>query len=101
MTWSLNLALAVIGRPDVVFLDEPTAGVDVAGRQLIRDLIRSLADDGVTVMLTKRIGAFAQYRFTHFTTELEYQNTTPALATEIFKTTYDTHHAIAGLSLRF
>lgn len=48
----LNLALAVIGRPDVVFLDEPTAGVDVAGRQLIRDLIRSLADDGVTVMLT-------------------------------------------------
>lgn len=58
-------------------------------------------DAGVTVMLTKRIGAFAQYRFTHFTTELEYQNTTPALATEIFKTTYDTHHAIAGLSVRF
>jgi ABC-2 type transport system ATP-binding protein len=36
----------------VVFLDEPTAGVDVSGRQLIRDLIRSLATDGVTVILT-------------------------------------------------
>lgn len=58
-------------------------------------------DAGVAVMITQRIGAFAQYRFTHFTTELEYQNTSPALATELFKTTYDTHHAIAGLSLRF
>ena len=48
----LSLALAIIGRPDVVFLDEPTAGVDVSGRQLIRDLIRSLADEGVTVLLT-------------------------------------------------
>jgi len=48
----LSLALAIIGRPDVVFLDEPTAGVDVSGRQLIRDLIQSLASDGVTVMLT-------------------------------------------------
>lgn len=48
----LSLALAIIGRPDVVFLDEPTAGVDVSGRQLIRDLIRSLAAEGVTVLLT-------------------------------------------------
>jgi hypothetical protein len=52
-------------------------------------------------MVTKRIGAFAQYRFTHFTTELDYQNNTPALATETFKTTYDSHHVIAGLSMRF
>lgn len=48
----LSLALAIIGRPEVVFLDEPTAGVDVAGRQLIRDLIRSLAGEGTTVVLT-------------------------------------------------
>lgn len=48
----LSLALALVGRPDVVFLDEPTAGVDVGGRQLIRELIRSLAHDGVTVLLT-------------------------------------------------
>jgi opacity protein-like surface antigen len=58
-------------------------------------------DAGATVMVTKRIGAFAQYRFTHFTTELDYQNNTPALATETFKTTYDSHHVIAGLSMRF
>jgi len=48
----LNLALAIVGNPAVVFLDEPTAGVDVSGRQLIRELIRSLSADGVTVMLT-------------------------------------------------
>ncbi len=58
-------------------------------------------DAGATVMITKRIGAFAQYRFTHFTSELDYQNTIPALATETFKTTYDSHHAIAGVSFRF
>ncbi|MBX3324264.1 MAG: hypothetical protein U0223_19510 [Nitrospira sp.] len=58
-------------------------------------------DAGVAVMITKQIGAFAQYRFTHFTTELDYQNTAPAPATEGFKTTYDSHHVIAGLSLRF
>jgi len=58
-------------------------------------------DAGVTVLVTKRIGAFAQYRFTHFTAELDYQNTTPAPATEIFKTTYDSHHVIVGLSLNF
>ncbi|HWF62461.1 MAG TPA: hypothetical protein VN666_19430 [Nitrospira sp.] len=58
-------------------------------------------DAGATVMITKRIGAFAQYRFTHFTTQLDYQNNTPALATETFKTTYDSHHVIAGMSVHF
>lgn len=58
-------------------------------------------DAGATVMVTKRIGAFAQYRFTHFTTELDYQNNIPAPATETFKTTYDSHHIIAGLSMSF
>ena len=48
----LSLAMALIGRPRVVFLDEPTAGVDVSGRQLIRGLVRDLAHDGVTVVLT-------------------------------------------------
>lgn len=58
-------------------------------------------DAGATVLITKRIGAFAQYRFTHFTADLDYQNTTPAPATELFNTTYTTHHIIAGLSLTF
>lgn len=48
----LSLALAIVGRPEVAFLDEPTAGVDVAGKRLIRDLISSLRDEGVTVVLT-------------------------------------------------
>jgi ABC-2 type transport system ATP-binding protein len=48
----LSLALAVVGRPRVAFLDEPTAGVDVHGRQVIRDLVRELRDDGVCVVVT-------------------------------------------------
>jgi ABC-2 type transport system ATP-binding protein len=48
----LALALALVGRPQVAFLDEPTTGVDPAGRQVIRRVIRDLRDDGVTVVLT-------------------------------------------------
>ncbi|MCP3912914.1 MAG: ABC transporter ATP-binding protein [Actinomycetia bacterium] len=48
----LSLALALIGRPDIVFLDEPTAGVDLEGRRSIRRLVEELRDDGVTVLLT-------------------------------------------------
>ncbi|MEZ5181310.1 MAG: ABC transporter ATP-binding protein [Acidimicrobiales bacterium] len=48
----LSLALALVGRPRVAFLDEPTAGVDVQGRQLIRSTVRELAHDGVCVVLT-------------------------------------------------
>jgi ABC-2 type transport system ATP-binding protein len=48
----LALALALVGRPEVAFLDEPTAGVDVAGRQTIRSVVRDLRDEGVTVLLT-------------------------------------------------
>jgi ABC-2 type transport system ATP-binding protein len=48
----LKLALALAGKPDVVFLDEPTAGVDAEGRIVIRDVIRTLAAEGVAVVLT-------------------------------------------------
>ncbi len=48
----LSLALALVGRPRVAFLDEPTAGVDVQGRQLVRRLVRELAQEGVCVILT-------------------------------------------------
>lgn len=48
----LSLALALVGKPRVAFLDEPTAGVDVQGRQLIRSTVRELAQDGVCVVLT-------------------------------------------------
>ncbi len=48
----LSLALALIGRPALVFLDEPTAGMDPHARATTWDLVRSLRDDGVTVVLT-------------------------------------------------
>ncbi len=48
----LSLALALVGRPRVVFLDEPTAGIDPQGRQVIRSVIESLRDRGVCVLVT-------------------------------------------------
>jgi ABC-2 type transport system ATP-binding protein len=48
----LSLALALVGRPDVAFLDEPTAGVDPEGRIAIRSVIMDLRDRGVCVLLT-------------------------------------------------
>lgn len=48
----LSLALALVGRPRVVFLDEPTAGVDVAGRQLIHELVHDVRRDGACVLVT-------------------------------------------------
>ncbi len=47
----LSLALALAARPDVAFLDEPTSGVDVNGRDTIRELVRGLALDGCAVVL--------------------------------------------------
>ncbi len=47
----LSLALALVGRPEVAFLDEPTAGVDVGGRQVVRRIIRELAEGGACVLL--------------------------------------------------
>ncbi|MDQ6795324.1 MAG: ABC transporter ATP-binding protein [Chloroflexota bacterium] len=48
----LGLALALVGRPEVLFLDEPTAGMDPAARAASRDLIRDLRADGVAILLT-------------------------------------------------
>jgi ABC-2 type transport system ATP-binding protein len=48
----LALALALVGRPQVAFLDEPSSGVDPMGRQAIREVVAALRDDGVTVVLT-------------------------------------------------
>ena len=47
----LSLALALVGQPDVVFLDEPTSGVDVNGRDTIRSIIASLTERGCGVIL--------------------------------------------------
>ncbi len=56
----LSLALALVGRPELVFLDEPTAGMDPRARRATWELIRQLRRDGVSVVLT-----------THFLDEAE------------------------------
>ncbi len=48
----LSLALALVARPDVLFLDEPTAGVDPEGRIQVRGIIGDARDRGVCVVLT-------------------------------------------------
>ena len=51
----LSLALALVGRPEVVFLDEPTAGLDPAARHRTWEHLRELRTDGVTVVLTTHL----------------------------------------------
>lgn len=52
---SLNLAAALIGRPRLVFLDEPTAGLDLHVRQRVWQVIRTLRDSGVGVVLSTHL----------------------------------------------
>lgn len=56
----LSLAMALVGRPELIFLDEPTAGLDPQSRRATWDLIEELRADGVTTVLT-----------THFMDEAE------------------------------
>jgi len=48
----LDLAASLVGRPAVIFLDEPTTGLDPAKREDMWDVIRSLVSEGSTVLLT-------------------------------------------------
>lgn len=48
----LDLALATLGRPDLLFLDEPTTGLDPEARRRIHDLVTDLSGHGTTVLLT-------------------------------------------------
>ncbi|HEU5031469.1 ATP-binding cassette domain-containing protein [Actinomadura montaniterrae] len=48
----LDLAASLVGRPQFLFLDEPTTGLDPRSRGGLWDIVRGLTDDGVTVLLT-------------------------------------------------
>jgi ABC-2 type transport system ATP-binding protein len=48
----LGLAMAIVGRPEIVFVDEPTAGMDPAARRTTWELLEELRASGVTVVLT-------------------------------------------------
>jgi ABC-2 type transport system ATP-binding protein len=48
----LGLALALVGRPEVLILDEPTAGMDPEGRAATRGIVAGLRDEGVAILLT-------------------------------------------------
>jgi ABC-2 type transport system ATP-binding protein len=69
----LDVALGIIGRPELLFLDEPTTGFDPEARQEFWELIRGLSTEGVTILLTthylyeaealaNRVGVIAQGR---------------------------------------
>ncbi|MGI8608848.1 MAG: ABC transporter ATP-binding protein [Candidatus Dormibacteria bacterium] len=51
----LSLAMAVVGRPELVFLDEPSSGLDPQARLATWDLVREMRADGVSVVLTTHL----------------------------------------------
>jgi ABC-2 type transport system ATP-binding protein len=55
MTQRIGLAQAIIHAPDLVLLDEPTSALDPVGRREVRDLIRSLRGQGMTVFLNSHL----------------------------------------------
>ncbi len=55
MTQRIGLAQALIHEPDLILLDEPTSALDPVGRREVRDLIRSLAERGMTVFLNSHL----------------------------------------------
>lgn len=55
MVLRLGIAQALLHRPELLFLDEPTEGLDPAGRKMIRNLLIDLANNGVTIFLNSHI----------------------------------------------
>jgi len=52
MRRKLTIAMALMHRPSILFLDEPTAGLDVQGQRSIIELVNELRDEGITIFLT-------------------------------------------------
>ena len=52
MIQRLQIARGLINDPEILFMDEPTVGLDPLGARMLRDIIRKLRDEGKTVLLT-------------------------------------------------
>ncbi|MFD5704379.1 ATP-binding cassette domain-containing protein [Streptomyces lasiicapitis] len=52
MRRKLDLAMTLIGKPEIIFLDEPTTGLDPRSRRTMWDIVRGLVADGTTIFLT-------------------------------------------------
>ncbi|MFI2488730.1 ABC transporter ATP-binding protein [Promicromonospora kroppenstedtii] len=85
----LDFATAVYGRPELIFLDEPTTGLDIQSRDALWDAVEQLRHDGSTVVLTThyleeaqqradRIGLMHRGTFRHEGTVAELTRTLPA-----------------------
>jgi ABC-2 type transport system ATP-binding protein len=65
MKQRLGIAAAMLAEPDLLILDEPTNGLDPAGIVEMRELIRSLADDGITVFVSSHLLAEIEHICDH------------------------------------
>lgn len=52
MIQRLQIARGLINHPEIIFMDEPTVGLDPLGAHMLREIIRKLRDEGKTVLLT-------------------------------------------------
>lgn len=80
MKQRLGIAIALLGQPELLILDEPTNGLDPIGIQELRELIRSFPQRGITVILSSHILAEVSQLVDHIGIisdgELKYQNKT-------------------------
>lgn len=56
---------------------------------------------GLQYLVTSNIGLFGEYRFTHFTADASFQDTTAPASTETLSSTFNTHHLVGGLAFHF
>ncbi|MCL2226881.1 MAG: ATP-binding cassette domain-containing protein [Oscillospiraceae bacterium] len=61
----LDIAMSLMGKPPIIFLDEPTTGLDPQNRIAMWDLIAKLAEDGATILLTTQYLEEAEYLADH------------------------------------
>ena len=99
----LDVGLGILGRPELLFLDEPTTGFDPQARRDFWELIRSLADGGTTILLTThyldeaeqladRVGVIAAGRMLALDTPATLGGRSPAEATVTWEDDAGTRH---------